>query len=644
MELFRLLGKISIDTDEATQSIDETTNKAQDAEKKQSGAFGKIGSAAGTLAKGMVGVGAVVGGALIAAAESTREYRVSMGQLETAFSSSGHSAKDAKKTYSDLNAVLGDSGQATEAAQQLAKLTDNQKELDEWTNICTGVFATFGESLPIEGLAEAANHTAKVGEVQGNLADALEWSGVSVDEFNEQLAKCSNEQERQKLITETMNGLYSEAGTKYKEVNKDVLEAEKAQGRLTDAMARVGGVVEPVMTLVKNGFAKAVEIILPFVEQFASKIPTSVDGLKSKFGAFMPYLKNAWSALWEVVQTVWRTVGKPVFEFVKSVAKQLIQFFQANFPKIQAVIRDVFGIIKNLWNNVLKPVLKILGDYVKNTLLPTWKVVFDSVMKVVQTSFNGVIKLWNNSLKPILKGIISFVSGVLSGDWKKAWNGIKSVVSGVFSGIKTVIKTGIELIKSIFSGGLAIVKKLVSNTFDNIKEKISGVMDRAKSLVKSAFDKIKGFFPLKIGKIFSNLKIPKISVSGGEAPFGIAGKGKLPSFSVKWNAAGGILTKPTIFGMNPATGTLLGGGEAGKEAIAPIDVLQSYVDETVHNRNKELVESLEIQISRLIFFIQDYFPTDYKIVLDSGVLAGQLAPEMNRKLADILKNNRRGNI
>ena len=124
MELFKLLGTIAIDTNEANKAIDDTTNKAEDSQKKQSGAFSKIGTAAGTLAKGVVGVGAALGGAFIAATEGTREYRVSMGQLETAFTTAGHTAKDAKDTYTDLNAVLGDSGQATEAAQQLAMLTD----------------------------------------------------------------------------------------------------------------------------------------------------------------------------------------------------------------------------------------------------------------------------------------------------------------------------------------------------------------------------------------------------------------------------------------------------------------------------------------------------------------------------------------
>lgn len=641
MELFKLLGTVAIDTSEANQAIDDVTDKAQDSEKKQTGAFSKIGTAAGTLAKGVMGAGAALGGAFIAATEGTREYRTSMGQLEAAFMTADHSAAAAKNTYTDLNAVLGDSGQATEAAQQLAMLTDNEKELDNWTHILTGVYATFGEALPVEGLAEAANHTAKVGEVQGSLADALEWSGVSVDSFNKQLAACSTEQERQQLITKTMNELYGESADNYKEVNKDVMEAEKAQGRLTDAFARVGGVLEPVMTSLKNGFAGAIEFILPFVEKMTDEIPSGVENMRAKFNEFMPYLKAAWSGLWSVIQTAWQNVGKPVFEFIKHAANQLIAFWKQNWPAVAAVIRDVFGIIKNLWNSVLKPVLTILGNYIKNNLLPVWKTAFNAALKVVQTVFSGIIKLWNGSLKPILNGLISFVSGVLSGNWKKAWNGIKSVTSGVFSGIKTVISTAINTVKSVFSGGLSILKKSASTSFESIRKSVSEKMDAVRKKVKEIIEKVKGFFPLKVGKILDNIKIPKISVSGGKAPYGIAGKGKLPSFSVKWNAEGGILTKPTIFGMSG--NTFLGGGEAGEEAILPIDTLKAYINESVNSRNIELLAGLEIQVSRLISFMQAYFPANYEIMLDTGILAGQLAPEMDNRLAEIYRYNKRGN-
>ena len=114
----------------------------------------------------------------LATAETSQDFIEDMGKLDTAFTTSGHSAEVGKKTYQELVGVLGETDQAVEAANHLAKLTDNEKDLQAWTEICTGVYATFGDSLPIEGLTEAANETAKVGQVVGPLADALNWAGV----------------------------------------------------------------------------------------------------------------------------------------------------------------------------------------------------------------------------------------------------------------------------------------------------------------------------------------------------------------------------------------------------------------------------------------------------------------------------------
>jgi len=127
-----------------------------------------------------------------------------------------------------LQGILGETDQAVEAANHLAKLANNEEELSNWTNIATGVYATFGASLPIENLTEAANETAKVGTLTGGLADALNWAGVNEEAFQAQLDACSNEQERQTLIMETLNGLYSDAADKYRETNAEVIRANQA--------------------------------------------------------------------------------------------------------------------------------------------------------------------------------------------------------------------------------------------------------------------------------------------------------------------------------------------------------------------------------------------------------------------------------
>lgn len=152
LEIFRLVGSVFVDTDKADQSLKKTDEKA--------GGLGKtLVNGAKNVGKFAAGVGAAAGAAgaaMVAIAESTREYRNEMGKLETAFAANNHSSEAARKTYEALNGVLGDTGQAVEAANHLSMLAKNEEDLATWTDICTGVYAQFGASLPIEGLTEAA--------------------------------------------------------------------------------------------------------------------------------------------------------------------------------------------------------------------------------------------------------------------------------------------------------------------------------------------------------------------------------------------------------------------------------------------------------------------------------------------------------
>lgn len=239
------MRKAYADIESASQQSGEGSNKsALDMVKS----FGKVTAAAGAVVSAVVAIGK----AMIELAESTREYRVEMGKLETAFVTVGYSATTATDTYRTLYSVLGETDQAVEAANMLARLCTTEEELTRMTKACTGIYATFGNSLPIEGLAEAANETAKIGTVTGQLADALNWVGLSEDDFNEKLAKCNTERERAVLITSALIDAYEGAAESYQENNSDITEAYLAQERLNEAIARWGALAEPTATAWKN--------------------------------------------------------------------------------------------------------------------------------------------------------------------------------------------------------------------------------------------------------------------------------------------------------------------------------------------------------------------------------------------------------
>ena len=576
MNIFTLLGTIAINNEQANRALDETADKAGQTGKKTQDAFGKIGSAALAIGKTVITAGAALGGAWVAAIEGTREYRAQMGLLDSAFIASGHTSTEAKNTYSELNAVLGDTEQAVEAAQHIALIADNEKEMNELTAIGTGVFARFGQSLPLEGMYEGIVHTSQLGEVQGSLADALEWSGITVESFNDQLAKCSTEEERQDLIMKTLKDTYGKASEQYKETNKDVMEARKAQERLTDAFAELGRVGEPILTAIKNGVAKLVSAAVPKLQSFIQKVKDLKKWIKDNENTV-----DAWVAV-----IIGATVSIGAFLLVlkwgaiMSAATKAIKGVRSAILLFNAALRA----------NPIGLVVSLLAGLVA-----------------------AFVYLWNNN-----KGFRQF--------WLDMWAKIKSACGSAVSWIKNRfndLKSAVSTVKKVFG---------------DIKNAIGDRLDEARDKVRSAINKIKGYFPLSIGKIFSNLKIPKISVSGGKAPFGIAGKGKLPSFSVKWNAEGGILNRPTIFGM--AGNTLLGGGEAGAEAIAPIDVLQGYVSAAVRNETADIGRILIDQTRIMMDFLKDSMPDAVR--LDTGALVGALTPAVDARLADVWNHKRRG--
>lgn len=155
----------------AAGGVDDLGDSAEDAGKSFGIADVAIGNFISNGLSNLAGKVTEAIGSIIALADETREYREDMAKLDTAFSTAGHSTDTAKQAYNDFYKILGESDRSVEAVNHLAELTKNEQEVAQWSTICAGVTAKFGDSLPIEGLTEAANETTKVGQVTGPLAD-----------------------------------------------------------------------------------------------------------------------------------------------------------------------------------------------------------------------------------------------------------------------------------------------------------------------------------------------------------------------------------------------------------------------------------------------------------------------------------------
>lgn len=214
----------------ATKSVVAFKNRAVSA----------LGSATKSFAKwGAASAGAVTA-AFLAMDSATEEYRIAQGKLNTAYEAAGYSAETAATAYNEFYQILGDTDTATEASQLLSKLVQNEQDVTKWTRVAAGVSGTFGDSLPIEGLIEATNETAKVGKVTGVLADALNWVGISEDKMNERLERTSSEAERNRILLETLTGSYDDAADAFYRNNEQLVQARKNQAALSAMTAKLG--------------------------------------------------------------------------------------------------------------------------------------------------------------------------------------------------------------------------------------------------------------------------------------------------------------------------------------------------------------------------------------------------------------------
>ncbi|HIV96635.1 MAG TPA: hypothetical protein H9745_03520 [Candidatus Agathobaculum stercoravium] len=232
-------AQIDSDMLKATRQVVAFKNKAVDSITS----FAKKATTAG-----VAGVTALTT-AFFALDNVTEEYRIAQGKLNTAFDAAGFSATAARKSYRNFYAILGDTDTATEASQLLAKLVKNEQDVSTWTRIAAGVSGTFGDSLPIEGLIEASNETAKVGTVTGQLADALNWAGIMEDDFNTKLAACGSESERNKLIMDTLAQTYEGAADAFYRNNEQLVRSRQNQAIMADITAKLG----TASAIAKNG-------------------------------------------------------------------------------------------------------------------------------------------------------------------------------------------------------------------------------------------------------------------------------------------------------------------------------------------------------------------------------------------------------
>ncbi len=558
-----------------------------------------------------------LGGDTVKAAEVADKAIVDMSDNANKMGSSMESIQNAyqgfaKQNYTMLdNLKLGYGGTKEEMQRLLddaGKLTNQKFDLSSYADIVEAIHVV-QENMGIAGTTSEEAATT----IQGSV-------GMMKAAWQNFLTGMSDpEQDFGALVGNLVDSVVIAVDNIVPRIIETVPRLVEGLGQIVENLIpHIGPMIEKLLPSLLQG---AVNLIAYLVQNLPSLIMSlgtalwnSLQSIFTEISSMLPAeaqgafsaITDAFRGVWEFCLTVWDSIGKPIFDLLMDTVAITSEWFTENFGDIGTIVQDTFSGISAFWDEHLKPCFEAIGNFIKTVLAPVFETVFKNlILPIVSDTFKAIGNFWNNVLKPVFTGIIDFITGVFSGNWKKAFQGIVQVAKGILNGIVAIFKTPFE---------------------------------KAKSIVKNAINFIRSLFNFEWH--LPQLKLPHFSINGSFS----LNPPSVPSFGIEWYKKGGVMTDPTAFGFNPFSGKTMIGGEAGDEAIAPIETLKEYIREAVSENDVGVVKVITDGFEKLLVFLQQYIPemTNMRLVLDSGALVGELAPGMDTALGKLADRDGRG--
>lgn len=487
---------------EANRALDDMEKNMDDVEKSSS-------TFRDALKGAIVGSGIVEGvkglvSSLSDMAEESKENIKIMSSLETSSKLAGYSATETSETYKQLYGVLGDNQTAATTTANLQALGLEQDKLRQITEGTIGAWAKYGDSIPIDGLAESINETVKTATVTGNFADVLNWAGTSEDDFNAKLQKANSTSERANIVLQelTKQGLIKSADA-WRENAGALVDANEAQAEFEQATSQLSQVILPITSKIQSSLANMLKPLADLItgnisfEQFSTQLSNGLMSIMTSITTLAPqFIQKGLEILTNI--SLGFAQGFPVFlSNVLTLIQNFGNYLTQNAPTI---IQKGFEILSNLVQGIINalPVLisqvpQIITTFA-NVINNNFPIILMKGAELLWQLITGILSAIPDLIANIPQIIQAIWSTILAYNWLNLGkqiitffgNGIKSMVTSVGSNAKSIFNSVVNTLKSL-PGSL---KNLAKNMMNGFLSAIKGAIGSVKSAAKSVFNAI----------------------------------------------------------------------------------------------------------------------------------------------------------
>ncbi|HCS93133.1 MAG TPA: hypothetical protein DIW15_00290 [Bavariicoccus seileri] len=626
--------------DVVKQEIEELGDQSLDSKEKvnqlvqiaQSDAFNQLADKAGAISDKIF----EIGGKSIEAAATVRannaQFTQVFGDLEDAATKSVDTMGDKmgilperlKPGYAAISSQLMSLGVSQEEAMSLAEqaLTssaDAAAFYDTSLEDAQGSIQSF-----IKGNLSAAEGVGIFASANGLSQYALDNAGKAANKSGKEYEKMT-EAEKQSLRTNYISDMQQKA-----EVTG---QAARESDGYENVMGNLKSTIDQFMAAIGdealNMFSEAIQALIPFIQSLVDwftnldpvvkQIMTVIVIVTALVLALIPII-----AAFALAQTALNIALLPMIAIIVAVIAviSLIVIAIMNWGAITDWLSEKWQIFKD-W-------LSQLWDSISTKAGEIWSAITLAISNFVTSCITTIQGLWD-SAKNYISGIWNSISTTAS----TIWNNIKTSISDAITNAKNKVAEVVNSIKTKISGVWEDIKSTTSRVWNSVRDAIEKPINKAKDIVRTAIDTIKGLFDFNFS--WPHMEMPHFSISGSMNPLKWLDEG-VPSISVDWYAKGGILTKPTVFGQNG--NSLMVGGEAGKEAVAPLSDLMAYVQAAVKAEN----ETQNVAFLEMIKILKEIKDKDTTIVMNKKIVAKELASDIKKEndKNEFQKNRGRG--